>query len=132
MNALQGGGRGSARSSLRSFGPLPLPPVPLAEETLQVMGPDAIPTVPHPCGLCPLGYRCEADLRRHIDEIHGGNDRYRRRWIYEVSVDRRPDGVHSGFIEFDADGLPNAERFPAERRLYEAEVEKYGVLGRRL
>eukprot|EP00660_Eupelagonema_oceanica_P000988 gene988-20774_t len=130
MTALQGGGRAATRGGLLSFNALPLPPVPLCDETLQVMGPDAEPTVPQPCALCPAGCRSDADLNRHIDEVHGGKDRYRRRWIYEV-MHRRPDGVHSGDIgALDADGLPDADKHPAVRRLYEAELAKYGVIWR--
>eukprot|EP00660_Eupelagonema_oceanica_P012481 gene12481-7539_t len=130
MNALQGGGRAAPRGGLLSFNALPLPPVPLCDETLQVMGPDAEPSVPQPCALCPAGCRSDADLNRHIDEVHGGKDRYRRRWIYEV-MHRRPDGVHSGDIgPLDGDGLPDADEHPAVRRLYEAELSKYGVIWR--
>lgn len=51
---------------------------------------------------------------------------YRRRFIYEL-CNRRPDGVHSGEIIFDEDGLPDKDLHRAERELYLREEGVYGV-----
>ena len=47
------------------------------------------------------------ELDRHIVLTHGGNARYRERWIFERAFDTRPVGVHSGNLgPTDAEGVP--------------------------
>ncbi len=97
-----------------------IPPVPLEEEVVQHLLDGAAPIPPNPCRLCPNMYAKESLFREHLRLTHGGEDVYRERCFYEARVDPRPPGVHSGPLEFDADGLPCGDKHPEERALYEA------------
>ena len=97
-----------------------IPAVPLEEEVVQHLLGGAAPIPPHPCRLCPKMYAREPFFHEHLRLTHGGEDVYRERCWFEARVDPRPPGVHCGPLEFDADGLPRADKHPKERALYEA------------
>jgi len=110
-----------------------------------------LPDAPEPgppltarCRLCPQRFRDKTRLAEHITRTHGGEDRYRERWIYEAKRPR-PEGMHSGETEFEPCGradcaeckdpstceLCGSGTVPknlADRVFYERERARYGYV----